>query len=103
MRARLLERGSRAMGIDIEWTPLLEDSKEWNYTHVLYAYLDPDNDEILYIGLAWRRTVRQRFRDRDKNALRDFLLDNLALGEVKVLVGQVFMEGRLTRHLLSDV
>lgn len=91
------------MGIEIEWKPLLQDSIEWNYRHVLYAYLNPDDDEILYIGLAWRRSVRQRFRDRDKNALRDFLWDDLGLADVKVLVGEVVLEGRLTRQLLSDV
>lgn len=91
------------MGMEIEWRPLLEDSKEWNHRHVLYAYLNPYNNEILYIGLAWCRTVRQRFRDRDKNSLRDFLIDDLALPGVQVLVGDVVMEGRLTRQLLSDV
>jgi hypothetical protein len=91
------------MSIGIQWKTLLADSDEWHHRHVLYAYLNPLNDEILYVGIAWHRTVRQRFMDRDKNALRDFLLDELGLDEVKVIVGSVWMDGRLTRQLLSDV
>ena len=91
------------MSIEIQWRTLLPESKEWNHRHVLYAYLDPNTDQILYLGMAWQRTVRQRFRDRDKNALRDFLTDELGLEGVKVLVGSVWMKGRLTRQLLSDV
>lgn len=91
------------MSIEIEWKTLLPDSEEWDHRHVLYAYLDPYTDQIIYLGMAWRRTVRQRFRDRDKNALRDFVLDELALDGVKVMVGSIWMEGRLTRQLLSDV
>jgi len=69
----------------------------------LVCVFRPYNDEILYIGLAWRRTVRQRFRDRDKDALLDFFLHDLELSAVKVLCGEVIMAGRLTRQLLSDV
>jgi hypothetical protein len=91
------------MSMEIHWRTLLPESRDWNYRHVSYAYLDPNKAQILYLGMAWRRTVRQRFRDRDKNALRDFLSDVLGIDGVKVLVGEVWMEGRLSRQLLSEV
>jgi hypothetical protein len=91
------------MSIEIQWRTLLAESEEWNHRHVLYAYLNPNTDQILYLGMAWQRTVLQRFRDRDKNGLRDFLAHEFRLDGVKVLVGNVWMEGRLTRQLLSDV
>ena len=72
------------MSIEIKWQELLPDSQEWDHRHVLYAYLNPHTDEIIYLGMAWHRTVRQRFRDGDKNALRDFFLNELGLEGVKL-------------------
>jgi hypothetical protein len=91
------------MSIEIQWTTLLAESEEWHHAHVLYAYLDPETDEILYVGMAWRRTVRQRFTDRDKRSLFNFLFNERGVRGVKVLVGSVWMDGRLTRQLLSNV
>jgi len=91
------------MAIEIEWKTLLADSKEWHHTHVLYAYVHPDTGAILYVGMAWYRTVRQRLTDRDKQALFDFFWNELGLSGVDVRVGEVWMDGRLTRQLLSDV
>jgi hypothetical protein len=91
------------MAIEIEWKTLLPDSKQWNHTHVLYAYVHPDTGDILYVGMAWHRTVGQRFTDRDKQALFDFFSNELGLSGVDVRVGEVWMDGRLTRQLLSDV
>jgi len=91
------------MAIEIKWKTLLPDSKEWHHTHVLYAYVHPDNGDILYVGMAWHRTLRQRFTDRDKQALFDFFSEEFGLGGVDVRLGEVWMDGRLTRQLLSDV
>jgi len=71
--------GGLFMSIKIEWKSLLSDSEEWDHRHVLYSYVNPHTDEIIYLGMAWHRTVRQRFRDRDKNALHDFFLTNSRL------------------------
>ena len=54
------------MSIKIEWKSLLSDSEEWDHRHVLYAYVNPHTDEIIYLGMAWHRTVRQGFRDRTR-------------------------------------
>ena len=91
------------MAIDVEWKTLLPDSKEWHHTHVLYTYVHPETSDILYVGMAWHRTVRQRFTDRDKRSLFDFLWNEFGLTGVDVRVGEVWMDGRLTRQLLSDV
>lgn len=91
------------MGIRINWERLGPQSKAWNYRHVLYAYLDSHDKEIVYIGLAWHRTVLQRFNDPDKRNLFEFLRDELGIESVTILVGDVEMDGRLTRQLLSDV
>ena len=91
------------MSIEIKWQELLPDSQEWDHRHVLYAYLNPHTAEIIYLGMAWHRTVRQRFQDGDKNALRDFFLNELGLEGVKIIVGSIWLEGRLTRQLLSDI
>jgi hypothetical protein len=82
---------------------LLSDSEEWDHRYVLYAHLNPHTDKIIYLGMAWHRTVRQTFRDRDKNALHDFFLNDLGIEGVVVIVGSIYMEGRLTRQLLSDI
>jgi len=58
---------------------------------------NPHTDEIIYLGMAWHRTVRQRFRDPDKNALHDFFLNEFEIEGVGVIVGSIYMEGRRTR------
>ncbi len=96
-------KGTWAMSIEIEWRTLSAASKEWHHNHVLYSYLDPHTDRILCVGMAWRRSVKQRFTDRDKRSVFDFFHDELGLDVVKVQVGEAWMEGRLTRQLLSDI
>ena len=91
------------MGIKINWEKLGPQSEGWNYRHVLYAYLDSRDNEIVYIGLAWHRTVHQRLKDTDKHDLFEFFRDELGIRSVTILVGDVEMDGRLTRQLLSDV
>jgi hypothetical protein len=90
------------MGIKIKWKAIGPRSEWWDYSHVLYAYLDPATDQIVYIGLAYHRTVRQRFNDRDKDALFKFL-NKRGIREVEVLAGDLRFEGRLTKQLLSDI
>jgi hypothetical protein len=91
------------MDIKIDWKILTPDSKEWDYYRVLYAYLNPSDAKIVYIGLAFHRTIRQRFKEKDKKPLFDFLRDKHNIYSVDVLMGDLEMDGRLTRQLLSDV
>ena len=91
------------MAIEIKWKTMLADSKEWYHTHVAVRLVHPDTGDILYVGMAWHRTVRQRFTDRDKQALFNFFSEEFGLADVDVRVGEVRMDGRLTRQLLSDV
>ena len=76
------------MGIKINWEKLGPQSEGWNYRHVLYAYLDSRDNEIVYIGLAWHRTVHQRLKDTDKHDLFEFFRDELVIRSVTILVGE---------------
>lgn len=71
-------------------------------THA-YAYVHPETSDILYVGMAWHPTIRQRSTDRDKRLFFDFLSNEFGITGVEVRVGEVWMDGRLTRQLLSDV
>jgi len=96
------------MAIEIEWYLITGDDDEaWDWTNVLYAYIDPDNDEVLYIGKAYgpSTSVRLRFQAEDKSALWNFLENELSITDVDVLVGDVCLEQdqKLTRQLLADI
>ncbi len=96
------------MAIEIEWHLITGDDDEaWDWTNVLYAYIDPDDDEILYIGKAYgpSTSVRSRFQAEDKADFWDFITNELGIKKVNVLVGTVVLEEgeRLTRQLLADI
>lgn len=95
------------MEIDIEWTRLGPRSEGWRTTRCLYAYCNPANDQILYIGKADGPTVRQRFTATDKESLFEYLEKEHGIDtdDVDVILGDLIMaEGsRLTRELLADV
>lgn len=96
------------MALEIEWR-LISGGKDkaWNWTNVLYAYTDPEDDVILYIGKAYgpSTSVRSRFRADDKNDFWDFIINELGIKEVNVLVGDIALEEgqKLTRQLLADI
>ncbi len=96
------------MAIEIEWTLIKdEDDEAWDWTNVLYAYTDPEDNEILYIGKAYgpSTSVLTRFRARDKNSLWKFLDKELEITEVNVLIGNIALEEgfRLTKQLIADI
>jgi len=96
------------MAIEVEWHYIAgARDREWNRTNVLYAYTDPEDDVILYIGKAYgpSTSVRLRFQADDKADFRDFITNELGVKKVNVLVGTLILEEgeRLTRQLLADV
>jgi len=96
------------MAVEIEWTLVSGDDDEaWDWTNVLYAYIDPEDDEILYIGKAYgpATSVLSRFNARDKKSLWRFLERELGITAVNVLVGIIDPGegGRLTRQLIADI
>ena len=88
--------------VKIKWEETDRESETWGYCRALYAYLNPRTDEILYIGSAYHRTVGQRFDDRDKGALFDFLEGECRIKGVNIIIGGLSFDGRLTKQLLFD-
>jgi hypothetical protein len=79
-----------------------EDDARW-HTYGLYAYLRPRHPEILYIGKAAGRTVLQRLRDPDKDALFRDLDEQRSIQSVRVIVAQFEAAQKITRQLILDV
>jgi hypothetical protein len=93
------------MEIEVEWS--LASDSEWEQTGCLYAYLHPETDEILYIGKADGKTVRQRYTAANKKDLFDYFKDELGVeaDDLNAIVGNVWMDEnrRLSRELLADI
>ncbi|MGA3028449.1 MAG: hypothetical protein ABSF98_27190 [Bryobacteraceae bacterium] len=79
-----------------------EDDARW-HTYGLYAYLPPRRPEILYIGKAAGRTILQRLRDPDKDALFRDLAEQRNIQRVRVIVAQFEAAQKITRQLILDV
>ncbi len=98
-----MTRGREGDGhVDIAWTRLEEDDDAlWQDSQCLYAYAEPDTDELFYIGKADYQTVRQRLYGPHK----EDLFNDLDLDEVAVVHGALVLEPgrRLTSELLGDV
>ena len=91
--------------ITIKWKPLSDEDPEWGYTRCLYAYLNPNGREILYIGKAWGTTVRGRWSWSGKKDFWKDLEKERGIVSHVPLIGLVCLpEGRrLTSQMLSDV
>jgi hypothetical protein len=76
----------------------------WGWRGVLYAYLHPNREVMLYIGLAHGRTVRQRWTYATKARVWD-CMERLGVTRHICLVGELALDDdvRLTRQLLNDV
>lgn len=79
-----------------------EDDARW-HSYGLYAYLRPRNPEILYIGKAAGRTILQRLRDADKDALFRDLKRQRGIFGIRVIVAEVDATQRVSRELILDV
>ena len=94
------------MLVIILWNPIgWDNDPKWHWKKVLYAYLSPGKDEILYIGKAYKNTVRERWRYSGKEGFWDDLESQRGISKHIVLVGEMkFVEGvYLTDQLLSDI
>jgi hypothetical protein len=84
-----------------------EDGDPWMTTRVLYAYLDPEDGEIMYVGKAWSTTVYDRFVASDKGDLWEHLEQEYGLvpDDLNIIVGfpKFPSKGRLTKELLADL
>jgi len=89
----------------VRWRMASDDSQLWDYVRALYAYFTADNKEILYIGKAGGKTVRERWNRSAKKEFWDALERERNIHEHVVRVGEIWLdEGRkLSRELLLDV
>ncbi|MBT3039204.1 MAG: hypothetical protein KME37_09750 [Candidatus Thiodiazotropha sp. (ex Codakia orbicularis)] len=75
------------MEIEIEWEYTDEEEESIDFNEVLYAYLNPHSDEILYIGKADRSSVWERMKGEHKEDVFDFIQNELGLNEFSCIVG----------------
>ncbi len=94
------------MNVEIKWRYIGSDNDPmWDWSRVLYAYLDPDGKEILYIGKAVGTTLRGRWNRSAKAGFWDDLEEKRGLESHRVIVG-AFILGpgrRLSAQLIADV
>ena len=75
------------MRVEVRWTWVDDEaSEDWNQTHCLYAFTDPESDEILFVGSA----VEENVRDGCESSEHDDLwlsLRGVGVQNVGVLIG----------------
>jgi hypothetical protein len=94
--------------IRIHWAATIgNDDPKWGWSGVLYAYLAPDAEEILYVGKAdgATSTVHTRWKAVDKMGFWRDLERQRGIWRHATIVGAVDVGpcGRLTRQLLADL
>jgi len=94
------------MNIHLHWRCLgTEQDPGWQLSRCMYAYAAPHSNEILYIGKAWGKTVRERWCRSGKEDFWDDLEQQRGIGRHATLLGEVaLLPGcRFTHELLSDI
>jgi hypothetical protein len=91
--------------VEVDWTHLDEHYRHslWKGELCLYAYLHPAQDWLLYVGKADFSTVRSRLRGDHKAKLWHDLWRRYRIEDVRVMQGELLLEGRRTSQLLADV
>jgi hypothetical protein len=92
------------MLVEVHWTYIEEEHDPlWRGQLCLYAYLHPSHDWLLYVGKADYGTVGGRMSGDHKAQLWKDLANEYGIDDVRVLHGELALEGRRTSELLSDV
>jgi len=87
----------------IQWCDLEDEDDGWQQTRCLYAYWASDG-ELLYVGKAWGKTVRERWQRSAKPHFWDDIERHRGVHEHTVGVGSIHSGGqRLTHQLLADI
>jgi|CXWL01.1.fsa_nt_gi hypothetical protein len=85
------------MRVEVRWTWVDDEaSGDWNQTHCLYAFTDPESDEILYVNSA----IEENLRDRCESSDHDDLwrsLRGIGVENVGVLIGLPRLDGAQRR------
>jgi len=81
--------------------PAEDDEDLWRQQRVLYAYIDPEDNEIIYLGKAWSHSTWSRFIAEDKEKVWEEC--GLSPTDVDVIVGSIEMARgmRLTKEMLA--
>jgi len=90
------------MLVPIEWINLVSPRDYWR---CLYAYIHPINKNVLYIGKAYRCSVRERLKGNHKEDIYDYIIDTFNIDKFKVLVGFPIIDDdhRISEELVSDL
>ena len=90
------------MNILINWKTMTRLNED--YCRVLYANIDCENNEIVYIGKADFLSVKKRINGKDKTSLYNFLREN-GTNKIKTIIGDIVLEEgkKLSQELLSDI
>ncbi len=93
------------MEVGVEWEYTDHEEKSIGFTRVLYAYLHPDTNEILYIGKSDYCSVLKRTKGTHKENLFNYFSEELGLDSYACIVGILSVpKGRkYSSELLSDV
>ena len=94
-----------SLHIEIEWSYTGPGEEGLEFSRVLYAYLHPDTNEILYIGKADRCSVYERLKGAHKEAIFFDIIHDLGLSTLHAIVGLLSLppERRFRSELLADV
>lgn len=95
------------MLVTVHWSPVSPSlaDPQWKKTRCLYAYLAPDKREILYIGKADGKTLRQRWTRCAKEGFWDDLERKRGIRSHGVIEGDIELEegSRISCELLADI
>ena len=93
------------MNIEIEWEYTGGGEESLELSRVLYAYLHPNTNEILYIGKADYCTVKERLFGAHKEEIFEEMVSNLEITELHAIVGVLYFpeNRRYSSELLADI
>lgn len=93
------------MLVTLVWKVVSEGSDLWDCRRVIYGYFTVGDDELLYIGKAYRKTVRERWTRSAKEEFWNDLERERGIKEHVVRVGDLSLDDgrRISGELLTDV
>ena len=92
-----------SLHVKVEWSYTGPSEESLEFSRVLYAYLHPNTDEILYVGKADYCSVRERFGGAHKEEIFFNIIADHGLSTLHAIVGVLSTEQRFSSELLSDV
>ena len=93
------------MRVEVEWSYAGPADENIEFSRVLYAYLHPTSNEILYVGKSDYCTVRERLRGPHKEAIFSAIVKEQQISALHAIVGVLYLppERRFSSELLADI